>query len=98
MSQPSQTLWCADMVAFYHVLLGHAPMSQPFSLSQGASPSEQVSTPGAPSPPEPECSLRPKWQHQSPDLMDVLPPSGTMPKATPEGPPSLKQQEVMPLH
>ena len=26
------------LVTSYHVLLGHAPMSHPFSLSQGASP------------------------------------------------------------
>ena len=39
--------FCGVLVASYHVLLGHAPMSHSFSLSQGASPSEQVSAPRA---------------------------------------------------
>ena len=86
------------LVASYHILMGQALMSHPFSLSQGASSSEQVSAPMAPSPPVPECSPRPKWQHPSPDLVDVLPPGRTMSKATSEGPPSSKWQEIMPLH
>ena len=89
------------LVASYHVLLGHAPMSHLFSISQGASPSQQGSVPGASSPPAPtvpEHSPRPKWQHHSPDPMDVLPLGKAMSKATPKGPPSLKQWEVMPLH
>ena len=61
-------------------------MSQSFSLSQGASLSEQVSAPRAPFPPVPEHLPRPKWQHPSPDLADVLPPGGTISKATPKGP------------
>ena len=73
-------------------------MSHPFSLSQGASSSEQVSAPVNLSPPVPQHSARPKWQHPSPDPVDVLPPSRTMSKATPEGPPSSKQREIMPLH
>ena len=68
------------LVASYHILLGHALTSHPFSLSQGASPSEQVSAPGAPSPPAPEHSPRPKQQHPSPDLVDVLPPAGPHPR------------------
>ena len=86
------------LVASYHILLGHVPMSHTFSLSQGASPSEQVSAPGAPSPPAPEHPPRPKQWHPSSDPADVSPPGGTMSKATPEGPPSLKWQVVMPLH
>ena len=86
------------LVPSYHVLLGHVPMSHPFGLSQGASPSEQVSAPRGPSSPTPEHSPRPKWQYPSPDLADVLTPSGTMSKETPKGPPHSKQQEVMPLH
>ena len=78
------------LVASYHVLLGHMPMSHPFSLPQGASPSGQGSTPGVPSPPVPECSPRLKWQHHSPDPADVLPSGRTMCKVTPEGAPSLK--------
>ena len=46
----------------------------------------------------PEHSLRPKQWHHSPDLMDTLPPSGATSQATPEGPSTLKQQEIMPLH
>ena len=48
------------LVASYHILLGHAPTSHPFSLSQGASPSEQVSAPRVPSPPALQHSPRPK--------------------------------------
>ena len=61
------TLWASPvelhgvLVASYHTLLGLAPMSHPFSLSQGASSSEQVPAPVAPSPPAPEHSPRPKW-------------------------------------
>ena len=89
---------CSALVASYHVLLGQTLMSHPFSLSQGASSSEQVSAPMAPSPPVPEHSPRLKWQHPSLGPVDVLPPGGTTYKATPEGPPSSKWQEVMPLH
>ena len=78
------------LVASYHVLLGQALTSHPFSLSQGASSSEQVSTAMAPSPPVPEHSPRPKQWHPSPDPVDVSPPSGTTSKATQEGPPNSK--------
>ena len=74
------------LVAYYHLLLGHALTLHPFNISQGASPSQQGSGPRAPSPPVLECSPRPKWQHHSPELPDVLPPSGTTSKANPEGP------------
>ena len=86
------------MVASYHILLGHVPTSHPFGLSPEASPSEQESAPRAPSSPVPEHSPRPKWQHPSPDPADVLPPSGTMSKGTPRGPPNSKQWEVALLH
>ena len=86
------------LVASYHVLIGQAPTSHPFNLSQGASSTEQVSAPVAPSPPVPGCSPRPKWQHPSTDPLDVSPAGGTTSKATPEGPPSSKQQKIPPLH
>ena len=69
------------LVASYKVLLGHALMSHPFSLSQGAFPSGQGSTPGFP-------SLLHLSVHLDP--ADVLQPSGTMSKATSEGLPSLR--------
>ena len=50
-----------------------------------------------PFPLEPECSPRPKQWHPSPDPVDVSPLSGTMSKATPEGPPSSKWQEMKSL-
>ena len=50
------------LVASYHVLMGQTPTSQPFTLSQGASPTEQPSAPVAPSP-VPEHLPRPKQQH-----------------------------------
>ena len=96
--QASPVELCSMLVVSYHLLLGQALTSHPFSLSQGASSSEHVSTPMAPSPPVHEHSPRPKQWYPSPDLVDVLPPSGTMSKATPEGPPSSKWQEIMLLH
>ena len=48
------------LVASYHLLIGQAPTSHPFTLSQGASPIEQPSTPAAPSSPVPEHSPRAK--------------------------------------
>ena len=48
------------LVASYHILMGQAPMSHPFTLSQGASPIEQPSPPVAPSSLVPEHSPRPK--------------------------------------
>ena len=86
------------LVASYHLLMGQAPMSHPFTLSQGASPIEQPSAPVAPSSPAPEHSPRPKQQHPSPDPVDDMPLGGTTSKATLEGPPSSKQQEIPPLY
>ena len=46
------TLWASPpkfygmLVAFYHILLGHVPMSHPFSISQGASPPNKGLSPG----------------------------------------------------
>ena len=78
--------------------MGQAPTFHPFNLSQGASSTEQVSAPVAPSPPVPGCSPRPKQQHPSPDPVNILPPCGTTSKASQEGPPNPKQWEITPLH
>ena len=88
--QASPVECCSMLVASYHVLMGQAPMSHPFTLSQGASPTEQTPAPVAPSSPVPECLPRPKWQHPSPDLVDIMPFGRTTSKATLEGPPSSK--------
>ena len=48
------------LVASYHILMGQAPMSHPFTLSQGASHTEQPSASAAPAAPVPEHSPRPK--------------------------------------
>ena len=53
------------LVASYHILMGHAPMSHPFTLSQGASPTKQLSVPAAPPSLVPEHSPRPKRRHPS---------------------------------
>ena len=62
------------LVASYHILMGQAPTSHPFTLSQGASLIEQLSAPVGPSSPVPECSPqaqevtplpRPSGQHAS---------------------------------
>ena len=71
-------------------------MSHPFTLSQGTSPVEQQSAPAAPPAPVSKQSSRPKRQHPSPDPVDSMPLGGTTSKATLEGPPSSKLQEVPP--
>ena len=48
------------LVASYHILMGQAPMSHPFTLSQGASPTEQPSASAAPLALVPEHFPRPK--------------------------------------
>ena len=58
--QASPVELCIVQVAFYHILMGQAPTSHPFSLSQRASSSEEVSAPILPPPPVPEHSPRPK--------------------------------------
>ena len=84
------------LVASYHILLGQAPTSHPFTLSQGTSPAEQQSAPAAPPAPVPKQSPRPKRKHPSPDPVDSTPLGGTTSKATLEGPPSSKQWDVPP--
>ena len=86
------------LVASYHLLMQQAPMSHPFTLSQGASPIEQPSASLAPSSPVPECSPRPKEWHPSPDPVDDTPLGRTTSKATSEGLPSSNQQEIPPLY
>ena len=86
------------LVASYHIVMGQALTSHPFSLSQGASPAKQPSASAAPPAPVPEHSPRPKRQLPSPDPMDSIPLGGTMSKATVEGPPSSKWQEVLPWY
>ena len=76
------------LVASYHILMGQAPMSHPFTLSQGASPAEKPSASAAAPVPVPEHSPRPKRQHPSPDPVDYMPIGRTMSKATSEGPPA----------
>ena len=49
------------LVASYHLLMGQAPTSHPFTLSQGASPIKQPSAPAASSSPASEHPPRPKW-------------------------------------
>ena len=86
------------LLASYHILMGQAPTSHPFTLLQGASLIEQLSAPVAPSFPVPEDSPRPKRQHPSPDPVDDTLLGGTMSKATLEGPSSSKQQEIPPWY
>ena len=78
------------VVASFHILLGQAPMSHPFPLSQRASPAEQQSTLAAPPTPVPKQSSLPKRWHPSPDPVDSMPLGRTTSKATSEGPPSSK--------
>ena len=48
------------LVASFYILMGQAPMSYQFTLSQGASPAEQPSSQTAPYMPAPEQYPRPK--------------------------------------
>ena len=86
------------LVASYHILMGQAPTSHPFTLSQGTSPAEQLSASAAPPLPAPECSPRPKRQHPSPDPGVDTPLGRTVSKAASEGPASSKWQEVPPWY
>ena len=76
------------LLASYHILIGQAPMSHPFSLSQGTSPAKQPPASAAPPALAPEHSPRPKRQIPSLDPVDHMPLGGTTSKATMEGPPS----------
>ena len=86
------------LVASYHVLLGHSPMSRLFSIPQGAHPFHQGLPPGLLPHPMPEHSSRPKQWCHSPDLMDTSPLSGAMSQATAKGPSTSKWWMIMPLH
>ena len=68
--QASPVELCGTLVASYHILMGQAPMSHPFTLSQGASSTEQVSAPVAPS------SLVPEHVHPDPSAATPLPRPG----------------------
>ena len=96
--QASPTELRGALVASYHTLMGQAPMSHPFTLSEGASPIEQPSAPAAPSSPAPGHSPRPKRQHPSPDPVDDMPLGGTTSKTTLERPPSSKWWEIPPWY
>ena len=87
-SQASPVELRGTLVASYHILMGQAPMSHPFTLSQEASPIEQPSAPAAPSSLAPEHSPRPKRQHPSPGPVDDTPLGETTSKTTLEGPPA----------
>ena len=76
------------LVASYHILMGQAPISHPFALSQGASPAKQLSASAVPPALVPEHYPRPKRWHPSPDPVDGMPLGGTTSKATSEGPPA----------
>ena len=81
--------WAQDvLVTSYHILLGQAPTSHPFTLLQGASPAEQQSAPAGPPTLVPKQSPRTKRQHPSPDPVDSMPLGRTTSKTTSEGPPA----------
>ena len=84
------------LVASYHVLLGQAPLSHLFALSQRASQMEEQPTPAAPPMPVPKQSPRPKRWHPSTDPVETMPLGRTTSKMTLEGPPSSKQGDIPP--
>ena len=69
--QASPPKFCGTLVASYHVLLGHTPMSHLFSIPHGAPPFPPGSAPGTSSSSVPKHSPRAKQQHHSPDPMDA---------------------------
>ena len=80
------------LVASYHILMGQAPMSHPFILSQGAFPIEQPSAPVAPSslalsiPPGPRGNTLPQTQWMTCLLV------GPCPRQPQMGPPALSDE------
>ena len=70
------------LVASYHVLLGHALMVHPLAFHKELPPWSKLSAPMASSSLVPEHSPRPKWQHPSPNPVDVSPLGRTTYKAT----------------
>ena len=65
------------LVASYHILMGQAPMSHPFTLSTRSLPYWATVCPSAPSSLAPEHSPRPTRWHPSPDPVDDMPLGGT---------------------
>ena len=84
------------LVASYHILMGQAPMSHPFTLSQGACPVKQLSASAAPPAPVPEQFPRPKRWHPSPDPVDSMPLGGNYVQGSLRRASSSKWQEVPP--
>ena len=67
---------CGMLIAPYHLLQGCVPISNLFTIAPGASPPQQGSVPGVPSPSAPTVpgpSPRSKWQHHSPDPVGPSP-------------------------
>ena len=79
------------LVASYHILVGQALTSHPFTLPQGTSPAEQQSASAAPPAPVLKQSSRLKRWHPSPGPVDSMPLGGTTSQAILEGPASSKQ-------
>ena len=90
------------LLASYQVLLGHTPTSYLFSiLPRSIPPPNKGSSPELfPPLPIPCLGLHPGPSdgNHSQDLTDILAFGKATSKATPEGPPSLKWQEITPLH
>ena len=84
------------LVASYHVLLGQAPPTHTFILSQRVSLVEEQPASSAPPTPEPKQSPRPKTWHPSPDPVESTPLDRTTSKMTLERSPSSKQEEILP--
>ena len=76
------------LVASYHILLGQAPMSHPFALSQRTSPAEEQSAPASPPAPVPSGLLGPKGSILPQILWTAHLWAETMSKTTLEGPPA----------
>ena len=84
------------LVASYHILMGQAPTSHPFSLSQGPSPAEQPSASTAPPALAPEHYPRPKRWLPSPNPVDSTPLGKPQPRQLWKGPLALNGKRSHP--
>ena len=89
------------MVTPFHLLLGNAHMSTLLSIPPGVSPPEQGPAPQTPPFTVPAVTRPSPWsrqQHNLPDQVEPLSPSGATSKVTPEEPPCSKWKEIVPFH
>ena len=87
----------STLASSYHILLGLTPPSLPLIILPRAShPVEQQPSSAIPPTPVPKWSPRPKRWHPSQHLVESMPLGRTTSKMSQGGPPSSRQQEILP--